>query len=418
MLSREGFEDLVRRSWDGDGAEQGNTMDRITQCRRKKMAWKKQANLNSRDKILRLCTAFDKEKLQELFVDEDIPLILQIRFNTTKHDEVRWGFSRNGIYNSRSGYKLAESISTMNHAQQSSLPHLEKQLWKDLWKTKTLSKLRHFLWRILSGALAVKQQLRSRGIPTDSTCLSCHLGPETICHMLFHCPSSKEVWERSSFILPPAGFSTSSVFLNMHYLMAFSKKNTLDPKTRLSFPWMLWQIWEARNLFCFEHRSFDAEMIVHKAMEEASIWLQLHSFVTPDAPPITVEEKPWNFWKKPPPEIHPGKLCSIAGGLLQEYDLNTRIQNNFYQASIPWNLHPLWKRLRRALDKIETSRMMRITEESNKIAQAIAESALQMQWQQSYSARNGPDWLNSRIRMEAFEVEENPLSLFDYLGAA
>ena len=32
MLSREGFEDLVRRSWEGEGDNQGCTMDRISRC--------------------------------------------------------------------------------------------------------------------------------------------------------------------------------------------------------------------------------------------------------------------------------------------------------------------------------------------------------------------------------------------------
>lgn len=45
--------------------------------------------------------------------------------------------------------------------------------------------------------------------------------------------------------------------------------------------------------------------------------------------------------------------------------------------------------------------MVRITDKSNVVAHAIAESALQAQWQQSYLAINGPDWLQTRIRMEA-----------------
>lgn len=61
MLSREGFEDLVRRSWDRDGNDHCSTMDRIKRCRRKIMEWKKRANLNSRDKIVRLRAALGKE---------------------------------------------------------------------------------------------------------------------------------------------------------------------------------------------------------------------------------------------------------------------------------------------------------------------------------------------------------------------
>ena len=81
-----------------------------------------------------------------------------------------------------------------------------------------------------------------------------------------------------------------------------------------------------------------------------------------------------------------------------------QVQKNFSQASLPWSLNSLWKRFRRALDRLETYRVVRINDGCNTIAQNIAESALQIQWQQSYLARNGPEWLDARINMEASVV--------------
>ncbi|KAG2331652.1 hypothetical protein Bca52824_002832 [Brassica carinata] len=54
MLSREGFEDMVRLSWAGKTGDRSNTMERIGRCRRRIMNWKKHSDLNSRDKIVRL----------------------------------------------------------------------------------------------------------------------------------------------------------------------------------------------------------------------------------------------------------------------------------------------------------------------------------------------------------------------------
>ncbi|XP_048598085.1 uncharacterized protein LOC125578967 [Brassica napus] len=402
-------------------------------------------------------SVWDTRKLQELFVDEDIPLILQVNIHRDKNDDLWWGLSRNGVYDTKSGYKLAECIADMNSGQQCSLPPLEKQLWKDIWKTKTSPKLRHFLWRILSGALAVKHQLVSRGIPTVSRCPVCQQGPETICHMLFQCPLAKEVWERSAFPLPHAGFSTSSTFLNMYHLLANSKKPSLNPKIRLAFPWILWQIWMARNLFCFEQRRLNAEAVIDKAMEEAAVWLHLHSFIPDDPPEITVEEKTSQAWEKPPLgyfkcnastvwEAQTGNVgaawivrdsfgealfhsrrsfvgirsqveATMIGMVWTTEALNDiqvrriiletsspQAQKNFSQASLPWSLNSLWKRFRRALDRFETYRVVRINDGCNTIAQNIAESALQVQWQQSYLARNGPEWLDARINMEASVV--------------
>ena len=38
MLSRDGFEDIVRRSWEGKSDDRSSTMERIGRCRRKIMS--------------------------------------------------------------------------------------------------------------------------------------------------------------------------------------------------------------------------------------------------------------------------------------------------------------------------------------------------------------------------------------------
>ncbi|CAN6802508.1 unnamed protein product [Brassica oleracea var. botrytis] len=191
----------------------------------------------------------------------------------------------------------------------------------------------------------------------------------------------------------------------MHYLMATSKKHFLDPKTRLAFPWLLWQIWKARNLFCFEQRSVDAETVLDKAMEESSVWLQLHSFIPPEASPILVEEKMSEIWEKPPQGDIKCNVSSVwnpqtrnvgAAWIIRDSDgkaifhscrsfagVRSQLEATLI-TSVPWSLYPLWRRFRKTLDKLETYRMVRITDKSNTVVQAIAQSALQAQWQQSY----------------------------------
>ena len=111
---------------------------------------------------------------------------------------------------------------------------------------------------------------------------------------------AKEVWDRSSIPLPLVGFSRSSVFLNIHYLFSCSKKNSLDPKLRLAFPWVLWYIWKNRNMFCFEKRRIEPAITLDKALEEAAVWLRLNSFIPNDVTEITCEETNSNMWTKPP----------------------------------------------------------------------------------------------------------------------
>ncbi|KAF3551170.1 hypothetical protein DY000_02008979, partial [Brassica cretica] len=107
---------------------------------------------------------WDIQRVRDVIHEEDVELVLNTGFNLSEQDRRIWGFSKNGVYNSKSGYKLAETLELQQDPPGPSLPPIEKRLWQDLWKTKTTPKIRHFMWRALSGALAVKQGLRSRGI--------------------------------------------------------------------------------------------------------------------------------------------------------------------------------------------------------------------------------------------------------------
>ena len=61
MLSREGFEDMVRMSWEGGTEDRSSTMDRIRRYRSSLMGWKRRSDLNSRDRITRLRGALEAE---------------------------------------------------------------------------------------------------------------------------------------------------------------------------------------------------------------------------------------------------------------------------------------------------------------------------------------------------------------------
>ena len=58
----------------------------------------------------------------------------------------------------------------LDNQQINAQPPLERQLWSNLWKTKAPPKLKHFLWRVNSGALAVKARLQTRGIQVNPVC--------------------------------------------------------------------------------------------------------------------------------------------------------------------------------------------------------------------------------------------------------
>ncbi|KAH0884901.1 hypothetical protein HID58_060997, partial [Brassica napus] len=121
-LLSEGFEDLVRRSWEGDGDNQSNTMDRISRCRRKIMESPRYRQDAVVDLTLRVgdllsddSNAWDIRKLREgknlgkgkfLFnftTEEDLMSVLQkgsfhynycmfvlVRWEPVVHDDYPW----------------------------------------------------------------------------------------------------------------------------------------------------------------------------------------------------------------------------------------------------------------------------------------------------------------------------------------
>lgn len=139
-------------------------------------------------------------------------------------------------------------------------------------KIKALPKIKHFIWRALSGALAVKERLTTRGIQIDTTCSSCNHETESICHTLFVCDKEKEVWDLANVPLPQVGFSRNSFFLNFLHLIKVSNATAGDSKTQRVFLWLVWEIWKARNAMAFENKVVASSTIDVRTFEEVSIW--------------------------------------------------------------------------------------------------------------------------------------------------
>ncbi|KAL0684835.1 hypothetical protein Bca4012_051683 [Brassica carinata] len=136
---------------------------------------------------------WNKALIYDTFTPKDAAIIIKLKPILTRPDEIVWGLTKNGVYSSKSGYELLDQIEELSSPSTTPIPPVEKQLWLALWKTKTTPKLRHFLWRTLSGALAVNDRLRSTGIRLDTTCSSCNDAPEDIGHVLFHCRFTQAV---------------------------------------------------------------------------------------------------------------------------------------------------------------------------------------------------------------------------------
>ncbi|KAG2298975.1 hypothetical protein Bca52824_035447 [Brassica carinata] len=85
------------------------------------------------------------------------------------------------------------------------------------------------------------------------------------------------------------------MFLNIFHLLSVSKNGRTDESSSNVFPWLLWQIWKARNSFIFNKHMVQPHRIVSHAYEDAKLWKQAQV-------PHLETESPKNTkkWRKPP----------------------------------------------------------------------------------------------------------------------
>lgn len=182
------------------------------------------------------------------------------------HDSLIWLPEKSGIYSTKTGYHLA-CISTPA-CSDTAAPFN----WiKNVWQIKTAPKIKHFLWKAARGALSLGSNLAKRGLMASINCK--RFGErEDETHLFFSCPFAQQVWNAS-----PLNHQVSQG-LNQNFKTLLSNSLTLKvlPPTGLSGsplpPWLMWNLWKARNYLIFEDRSFTIQEIVLKAIREAKEW--------------------------------------------------------------------------------------------------------------------------------------------------
>ncbi|CAA7036117.1 unnamed protein product [Microthlaspi erraticum] len=290
----------------------------------------------------------------------------------------------------------------------------------------------------------------------NANCGFCQTGVESICHVLFTCPKAKETWDLSQIPLPPAGFSPSSVLLNLHYLLRCNRSPNIASNIRQKFLWILWHLWKARNALTFELTQSDPSSIMQRATEDSETWFKVDAPVTQSDVPSREERSVGPQWKKPMPHSlkcnigccwdpvsgnvgaswrirdHAGsvlfhsrrsysRISSLAeaellsfiwaiestqglrfGRMLFESPL-LQARKVLLEPHLYPQLRPLVDAIFSFLRTFDSWSLEHIAFSANMVANAIAHSVITGYWYQyqSYIARNGPVWLNNITSAEA-----------------
>jgi hypothetical protein len=70
----------------------------------------------------------------------------------------------------------------------------KKEMWGDLWRLPFPNAEKNFLWRACQEILPTKVNLYKRKVVGDPLCPICCLEEETCFHILWDCPSTRDIW--------------------------------------------------------------------------------------------------------------------------------------------------------------------------------------------------------------------------------
>ncbi|KAG7545310.1 Reverse transcriptase zinc-binding domain [Arabidopsis suecica] len=272
-----------------------------------------------------------------------------------------------------------------------------------------------FLWRALSGALAVSVCLQAHGMNTDLTCSLCQDAIESISHVLFQCWPAREVWEITNIPMPNQGF-TDSLHDNLAFILKLMSNDGVSLNMRMAIPWILWGIWKHRNGIKYAGTQGDLNALVTHALEEAEVWNKLMEAPSHSSSGRATVIRLDSRWSKPPLEMlkSSNRIAAELRGFLwmlhSLYDLhlnNIEVWSDCNAAVEAIIDSPNWPRYHSYLDRIHRllpqfgKVIFKVSStKANGIAREIALSVTRDGRGQSYLARGGPVWLQSRIDEE------------------
>ena len=190
--------------------------------------------------------------------------ILQIKTSSVPSlDTLMWLLESSGSYSTKTGYGLGMLANRVQSDEDTSFNWL-----KNIWNINTSPKIKDFIWKEVRKAIPVSANLERRGM-APFVCKKCG-APEDDLHVFLKCLVAAEVWN-----LVPTRFSPSPSLSSMADMLTGVQGMIPLPPTGLTspiWPWILWNLWKARNCLIFQNRAFTAHEIALKSITDAKEW--------------------------------------------------------------------------------------------------------------------------------------------------
>jgi hypothetical protein len=209
---------------------------------------------------------WDPVVLGNLFEKEEVQMIQSIPLsNTNQRDMLIWRGTANGLFSVKSAYYIQQELLATSLAVSTSGAG-KQGCWKDIWALPVPNVEKNFMWRACHDLLPTRVNLFRRKVITDPSCLFCGAAAETGFHVLWDCPSAKDVWSMACGVL-----QKSSYLALIFYKLWKGFSANVGRRTALLFVGIARRIWMRRNEVLhggsFTHPSVIIQQ-VQKAIEE------------------------------------------------------------------------------------------------------------------------------------------------------
>ncbi|CAL8094550.1 unnamed protein product [Prunus armeniaca] len=228
------------------------------------------------DPVLR---QWDVHTVCRLFNEEADSILAMALSRFGCSDRLMWHFTKDGLYTVKSGYRVAVELDSNGLLGRrgdggTSVDRGGRRLWKSIWELNVAGKIRHFIWRCCRNYLAVRCNLRQRGMQVDLTCPSCQQPNESVAHLLFQCNYARLFWFACPIQLDVRslqGGTFADIWLEL--CDRFAQESRKD-ELLSSIAYGLWRLWKCRNSLVFEGRPIHPAEAVEIMIKQQTDFLQ------------------------------------------------------------------------------------------------------------------------------------------------
>ncbi|XP_019159704.1 PREDICTED: uncharacterized protein LOC109156318 [Ipomoea nil] len=197
-------------------------------------------------------------------------------------DRLSWPDSTTGTFSVLSAYNIIAGNSNSED-------------WNWVWKINCVEKVKSFLWLLLKGKLLTGEERRNRRLTTDASCKRCPDDDESIDHIFRRCPFATDCWDlaKDHGGIISANFKPVNSWIKDN---CTSKKMMQDDiPWNVTFVYILWLIWKARNGLIFNNNYESHVRLINTALSMAK---EATSFIIKHKGVVHGYWK-WIYWEPP-----------------------------------------------------------------------------------------------------------------------